>query len=141
MGISTRMPGFGALCTDRRWITIITAAACLAAGGVIALVERPAGAGVSCVDSAADSVTAHRIAKACGKRVEILAGRTETAQVFATPSGNYTYESPLKPVRVHRPDGSWVPADATLRRDADGTVSPVAAALPIVFSGGGTAPI
>src|SRR5579859_5353982 len=141
MGIDTRMPGFGAVRTNRGLVTIVTAAVCLIAGGVVVGVTVPAGAQVSCVDSAADAVTAHRVASACGKRVEALNGRTETAQVFANPSGDYTFESTLKPTRVHRPDGSWVAADATLRRNADGTVSPVAATLPITFSGGGTTPI
>jgi hypothetical protein len=51
-----------------------------------------------------------------------------------------TAEVTLKPTRVRRSDGKWVRADAELTRNPDGSVSPIAATLPIVFSGGGTGP-
>nr|BFE61779.1 LamG domain-containing protein [Dactylosporangium thailandense] len=113
--------------------------------GVVAAVVLPPVAAeaqaLSCVDTAGDDLAASAMAKACGRRVEVLGRRTETAQVFANPGGNYTFESTMKPARVKRSDGSWVKADATLTHAADGTVTPVAATLPITFSGGGTGPI
>jgi hypothetical protein len=113
--------------------------------GVVGAVALPPAAAQAqapaCVDTAADDAAASALAKACDRRVEVLTRRTETGQVFANPVGNYTFESTLKPARVKRADGSWVKADATLARAADGAVTPLASALPIAFSGGGTGPI
>ncbi|MFI5911659.1 LamG-like jellyroll fold domain-containing protein [Dactylosporangium sp. NPDC051541] len=95
----------------------------------------------SCVDTAGSDAAASALAKACDGRVEVLSRRTETAQVFANPGGNYTFVSTLKPARVKRADGSWVKTDASLVRAADGGVAPRASALAIAFSGGGTGPI
>src|SRR4051812_11248429 len=117
-------------------IGVLGAVTTVALPAVTAQAEAP-----SCVDTVADDAAASALAKACGRRVEVLARRTETAQVFANPAGNYTFESTLKPARVKRADGSWVKADATLARAAGGTVAPLASALPIAFSGGGTGPI
>jgi len=69
--------------------------------------------------------------------VENLAARSETAQVFANPDGSRTMQLSATPQRVHRADGSWVGADPTLRRNADGTWSAVAATVDVRFSGGG----
>jgi len=66
------------------------------------------------------------MAKRCGQRVEVLSGRSENTQVFANPDGTSTFTSTAVPARVHRPDGSWVPVDTTLRARPDGTVAPEA---------------
>lgn len=85
----------------------------------------------------ADEVT---LARRTGQRVEIAALRSETRQVFAQPDGTYVLEQNVRPVRV-RQAGRWVPVDTTLRQTADGTIAPVATAVGLAFSGGGTAPL
>ncbi|MGW2643019.1 hypothetical protein [Streptomyces sp. NPDC001348] len=65
---------------------------------------------------------------------------TETATTTANPSGTLSYQSDLLPVRVRKAH-RWVPVDATLTRNSDGTWSPKASAEPLAFSGGGAAPL
>ncbi|MGV9887272.1 hypothetical protein [Streptomyces sp. NPDC003395] len=65
---------------------------------------------------------------------------TETATVQANPSGTLTWTTSLLPQRV-RKNGTWVPVDATLQQNPDGSYSPKAAAEPLTFSGGGTTPL
>src|SRR5262245_11051321 len=60
-------------------------------------------------------------------RVEILGARTGYSKTFALPSGRLLLQSHMRLQRVRGADGSWPAPDATLRRGADGTVSPVAA--------------
>ena len=74
-------------------------------------------------------------------RVEVLAARTGYSETFALPNGRLLLQSHLRLQRVRGGDGSWRTPDATLRRGADGTVSPVAAVTPMSFSGGGTVPM
>ncbi|MBB5868279.1 hypothetical protein F4553_001658 [Allocatelliglobosispora scoriae] len=97
--------------------------------------------GTNCSTTAETELVAKRVAAACDHRVEVTAQRTETTLVYANPNGTMTAEAALKPQRVRRPDGSWVPTDATLTRASDGAVIPVASFLPIRFSGGGTGPL
>lgn len=92
------------------------------------------------VTSAADEASAMRAARAGGADVEVLSARTETATVYATTRGTLRLEQNLRPVRVRR-GAEWVAPDPTLHRGADGRVAPVAAAVPMTFSGGGTAPM
>ncbi|MGW2826597.1 hypothetical protein ACWC24_37315 [Streptomyces sp. NPDC001443] len=75
-----------------------------------------------------------------GNPVQIDALTTETATVQANPSGTLTWTTTLLPERV-RKNASWVPVDATLQQNADGSFSPAAASEPLVFSGGGTTPL
>ncbi|MET7423824.1 hypothetical protein [Dactylosporangium sp. NPDC005555] len=124
----------------QHWLGTMLIAA-MAAGTVAVLPAAPASAAVPCTETAQDAATARATAKRCQRRVEVLAERSETALVFANPSGTMTAEISLKAERARGADGRWVTADATLRRNTDGTVSPVAAALPVVFSGGGTGPV
>ncbi|MCF6472823.1 LamG domain-containing protein [Nonomuraea sp. MG754425] len=76
-------------------------------------------------------------AQRAGRPVEIESMRSETRQVFVNPDGTYTMESHVRPVRV-RKEGRWVPVDTTLRLRPDGAVEPVATAMDMTFSGGGT---
>ncbi|MEV6878391.1 LamG-like jellyroll fold domain-containing protein [Amycolatopsis sp. NPDC051128] len=88
-----------------------------------------------------DGSTAAMItALASGERVEVAEKTTETSQTFANPDGRMTLEQHVLPVRARR-GGGWVPVDRTLERDAAGAVSPRAAATPLEFSGGGSAPL
>ncbi|MYX44540.1 hypothetical protein GTW59_26280, partial [Streptomyces sp. SID89] len=91
-------------------------------------------------DQQASLAAAQREAADTGAPVQIDALTTETATARANPSGTVTWTTSLLPERVRKND-AWVPVDATLRRNADGSYSPEAAAEPLVFSGGGTAPL
>jgi hypothetical protein len=84
--------------------------------------------------------SAQKQAAASGEPVRVDALTTETATTTANPSGTVTYDSSVLPVRVRKAH-RWVPVDATLTRNADGTWSPTAAAEPLAFSGGGTSPL
>ncbi|MGQ4399431.1 LamG-like jellyroll fold domain-containing protein [Streptomyces hayashii] len=64
---------------------------------------------------------------------------TETSQVSANPDGTFTSITSLMPVRVHK-DGVWVPVDATLGRNPDGSWSPAAGPHGVTLSGGGSGP-
>lgn len=79
-------------------------------------------------------------ARATGRPVDITGDTTETRQVFANPNGTFSMHSTVRPVRVRR-NGAWVPVDATLRPNADGSLSPVASTVDTAFSGGGAAPL
>ncbi|ARP73820.1 hypothetical protein LK07_33235 [Streptomyces pluripotens] len=71
-------------------------------------------------------------------KVEALTSETDTVQ--ANPSGTVTWTTSLLPERVRKND-AWVPVDATLQQNGDGSYSPKAAAEPLTFSGGGNTPL
>lgn len=71
-----------------------------------------------------------------GHDVEVTSERSETAEVFAKPSGSLQAVEHLRPVRT-RVDGGWRDIDTTLRRRSDGFLAPAAASVGIAFSGGG----
>lgn len=54
-------------------------------------------------------------ARSSRQRVEVLDRRSEPEQVFANPDGAFSSTIASRPVRVRRPDGSWVRVDTTLR--------------------------
>ncbi|GAB1646762.1 carboxypeptidase regulatory-like domain-containing protein [Krasilnikovia sp. MM14-A1259] len=89
----------------------------------------------SCVAEQPDATAASRMTGVCHSRVEILAERTEYAQVFLNPDGTRTLEQGIEPVRVRRGSG-WVPVDTTLTATSAG-VGPRATVLPMTFSAGG----
>jgi RHS repeat-associated protein len=91
----------------------------------------------SAVSSAPDLVSAQMAARAQGSRVQVDALTSETSLTWANPDGTLTADIASEPVRVHRPDGSWVPVDSTLQV-AGGVVSPVASVLPVALSAGGS---
>ncbi|MEO6088532.1 MAG: LamG-like jellyroll fold domain-containing protein [Umezawaea sp.] len=79
------------------------------------------------------------MAKRCGAKVEISTLRSETEQTFAKPLGGFTTERSMEPRWARKPDGSWTGIDTGLRVSG-GVVSPVASALPVEFSAGGSGP-
>lgn len=81
---------------------------------------------------------AARLARASGRPAEVAAERTATSTVYALPSGTMREVITALPTRV-RQGRSWVRASTTLRRNAAGTLSPVATARPLTLSGGGIA--
>ncbi|MBM7858060.1 LamG-like jellyroll fold domain-containing protein [Lentzea nigeriaca] len=102
----------------------------------------PAGASAAapeCVDAQPTAHGAVEMAARCGRRVEILALRSESAQTFAKPSGGYTTEQSAEPRWARKADGSWTQIDTSLRL-AGAVVRPVATVLPVEFSPGGTGP-
>ncbi|MEO3804314.1 LamG-like jellyroll fold domain-containing protein [Nonomuraea sp. B1E8] len=80
------------------------------------------------------------MARRAGRPVEVASMRNETRQVFAQPDGRLTMEMHVRPVRVRKGD-RWVPVDTTLRLRPDGAVEPVATAVGLTFSGGGSGPL
>ncbi|WP_188898507.1 RHS repeat-associated core domain-containing protein [Microlunatus endophyticus] len=88
-----------------------------------------------------DLVSAAVTARASGKRVEVLADRSETSRTWANPDGTLSSEMTGGPVRFKdstatRTDG-WRDIDLTLQRNSDGTVSPKAAPAKVVLAGAG----
>src|ERR1043166_7987375 len=115
---------------------LVLAVALLAGVGGVQLVAAPASAAPGCAASATSEVTARSHAHSCGRQVEVLSRRTGTTRVLDNPDGTQTLEQHIDPQWVHRPDGSWVDVDTTLRRSGNAVV-PVATALPVSFSAGG----
>jgi hypothetical protein len=101
--------------------------------------DRPGaskGDGSQAGGAASGDALAVALAKARGKRVEVVSRRTEAGQVFAEPDGTFTAELSARPERVRAATG-WVTPDTTLRLLPDGTVRPVATSWSLAFSGGG----
>jgi hypothetical protein len=105
-----------------------------------ASIQPQAGAGARAV-TAPDEASALAAARARGRQVEALADRTAYSQTFANPTGTLTLDESIAPVRVQRPDGSWVPVDTTLRVAADGNLTPMASEVSLAFSEGGSGPL
>ena len=91
-------------------------------------------------NSAVTVEAAKEAAEAGGSNVEITSMRSESAEVYATPDGQFEAVQHLKPVRT-RIDGGWQAIDNTLAKRADGSVAPKAAAVGMAFSGGGSGPL
>ncbi|MFE9804602.1 LamG-like jellyroll fold domain-containing protein [Streptomyces goshikiensis] len=83
--------------------------------------------------------SARQEAAAGGHAVPVDELTTQTTTVTANPDGSFTSTTALQPVRVKK-DGGWVPVDATLARNADGSWSPGATPNGVVLSGGGSGP-
>jgi hypothetical protein len=80
-------------------------------------------------------------ARSTGKPVRVNTLTTSTSITVAEPHGGFAFQESVLPVRVRRGTG-WVPVNTSLRRNPDGTFSPVA--VPgdtVTFSGGGTRPL
>ncbi|MFI5548035.1 ricin-type beta-trefoil lectin domain protein [Streptomyces sp. NPDC051815] len=80
-------------------------------------------------------------AKSSGKPVAVEYLTTAHSQTFATPSGTLTTDTSPVPQRVKNAAGAWQAVDATLRANADGTVTPAAVPSRLSLSGGGTGPM
>ena len=73
-------------------------------------------------------------AKQTGDRVKIEDATTATAEFYATPDGKVVGKIAADAQRFAR-DGAWVPIDLTLRKQADGSVTPAAYPQEMRFSG------
>ncbi|WP_035849014.1 RICIN domain-containing protein [Kitasatospora azatica] len=89
---------------------------------------------------AGPSQRAKAAAKRTGKPVTIDELTTETSQTVANPDGTFTVTRHARPARVKK-NGKWTDVDATLSKNADGTLSPAATPSGVALSGGGTAPL
>ncbi|WP_238014583.1 LamG-like jellyroll fold domain-containing protein [Dactylosporangium sp. AC04546] len=85
-------------------------------------------------------VEAVAVARSSGRSIEIGAYRGERRDVWANPDGTFTENIHQQPVRTAK-NGKWVTPDATLVRNADGSLSPVAATFGLRLSGGGSGPL
>jgi len=74
-------------------------------------------------------------AKLCDGRVHIPGLTTETTTVDALPNGTYEATVSDGPARVRQADGTWVPVDLTLVKNADGSISPKAHPRGLRISG------
>jgi Concanavalin A-like lectin/glucanases superfamily len=115
--------------------------ALMAAAGMLAAVLPATVASTASPSAVDDPFQAASLARANGARVEALDLRTETSQTYANPDGTWTSDIFSTPQRVKDANGSWIAPDASLIRNADGSVSPKAATFGMAFSGGGDAPL
>ncbi|MCF3129504.1 LamG-like jellyroll fold domain-containing protein [Streptomyces olivochromogenes] len=92
------------------------------------------------VDTSDPLLAAQAQAVAEGASVPVDALTSETDTVTAEPDGSFTRTSSVLPVRV-RQDDNWVPVDATITANADGTYSPKATLSRVRLSGGGNGPL
>ena len=72
-----------------------------------------------------DVASALAAAKRAGKRVKVSGATTASSEMFATPDGKIAEVISAGTARFRR-NGSWVPVDLTLQRQADGSVAPAA---------------
>ncbi|MCZ4097129.1 FG-GAP-like repeat-containing protein [Streptomyces sp. H39-C1] len=79
-------------------------------------------------------------AASTGTATEVLSARTEISDQWANPDGTFSVKRYGAPIRLFRA-GAWVKTDPSLVFAADGGVVPKAAAVSVVFSGGGTGPL
>ncbi|MFB6632058.1 LamG domain-containing protein [Streptomyces sp. NPDC056362] len=75
------------------------------------------------------------VARASNKQIEVLGMRTARREIFAEPDGSFTAREYTDPIHTLR-NGTWVDIDRTLVRGPDGSVTPKATAVPLVFSDG-----
>lgn len=80
-------------------------------------------------------------AKSSGKPVVVEHLTTANSQTSVTPGGTLTTDTSPVPQRVKNASGTWQAVDATLRANADGTVTPAAVPSKLSLSGGGTGPM
>ena len=98
---------------------------------------EPTGSGLVRPDVVSATVTA----RASGQRVEVSSDRSATSRTWAEPRGGFSVEQAGGPVRFQdssapATDG-WRDIDVTLKRNADGSVSPTAVPGSVALSGGG----
>lgn len=115
---------------------VLALAAPHATSAPASLVNAVPAAATTATTAPLTSAEASARAVASGKPVLASAMTTSTREVMANPNGSFTMTTWPSPVRVER-HGNWVPLDATLRANADGTLSPAAVPGALTLSGGG----
>ncbi|MFF4043684.1 FG-GAP-like repeat-containing protein [Streptomyces sp. NPDC001816] len=81
--------------------------------------------------------TASAQAAATGRPVPVDQATTIDSTLTAQPDGTFTQRVSAEPERLKR-DGQWVPLDATLQRNGDGSYSPATSSSGLTLSGGGS---
>ncbi|HEX9542163.1 MAG TPA: hypothetical protein VGA04_28875 [Streptosporangiaceae bacterium] len=79
-------------------------------------------------------------AASSGRAVPVPGATTTTQTLAANPDGTLTLRQSTAPVRK-RVGGAWKALDATLRRDAGGSVSTAVTTSALRLSGGGSGPL
>ena len=115
------------LCCSIAMILVLALGVTTSPAGPPTAAAAPSAAGgkPACVADRPDRTSAALTARLCGGRVEVAGLQSETTRVYANPNGSFTAQVYRAPVRT-RQGNTWVPVDLTLRRGADGTVTPVA---------------
>src|SRR5215831_3389046 len=125
-----------------RVLVVVGLLGSMAAG--IAPAARAAGTPVSSAPSSAvhphGEAWAMAQARSSGRPVAVPKDETATDTVTANPDGTLTLTRASAPLRK-RSGGTWRNLDATLRRGADGKVSPAVTTSGLTLSGGGTGPM
>ena len=103
-------------------------------------VHTPATAPAAGVSQAQAETQAQAQAKKTGKSVPVANTETATSTLNANPNGTYTLTSAAQPVRA-LVNGTWQNLNATLKKNPDGTLSPILSSEPLSISGGGSAPL
>jgi hypothetical protein len=80
-------------------------------------------------------------AMATGKAVPVDALTTVDSATVANPDGSFTLTTTAQPTRMRDASGAWEDIDATLRWNADGSVSTRATPDSLTLSGGGGGPV
>lgn len=80
------------------------------------------------------------LARKSGKPVQVTGATTVDSTLAANPNGTFTVTQSNMPVRAYT-GGKWRSLDATLHRNADGSVSPAVTSAGLRLSGGGTDPL
>ncbi|WP_435132267.1 FG-GAP-like repeat-containing protein [Actinacidiphila sp. bgisy144] len=84
--------------------------------------------------------TASTQAVSTGQPVAVDAATEADSTVTAQPDGTFVQTVSSEPERLQR-DGAWIPLDATLQPNGDGTLSPVVSTTGLVLSDGGSGPL
>jgi RHS repeat-associated protein len=80
---------------------------------------------------------ARAVARASGKRVEVVEQRSASTTTFVNPTGTLTTEVSGGPIRV-RDGAGWKDVDLGLEPKADGRLGPKASAAAVSFGNGGS---
>lgn len=122
-----------------RAVLAMVSASGLVASALIGSTLAPTAAHAAPTRPSAD-VSALSQAEATGEPVPVPEDTDEYSTVTAMPDGSLQRVVSNVPERLRRGD-SWVPVDATLSRNADGTYSPAASSETLTLSGGGGNPL
>jgi len=126
-----------------RWAAAPVAAALLLAGlsyPAVADAAAPAGSAGAAASAADPIAVALAQAVRTGRPVTVAADTTQTSLLTANPDNTLTSTDTPLPVRVKQ-HGQWVPVNANLAKNADGSYSPTATPGGVRVSGGGKGPL
>ncbi|MDH6109607.1 hypothetical protein P3T36_000378 [Kitasatospora sp. MAP12-15] len=126
-----------------RALSALTALGLLTAGAAalpaMAQAATPVGSGAAS-PAAVGVQQALAQATSSGKAVQASAATTNSSTLTANPNGTLTLSQSLAPVRK-KVGGSWHNLDATLVKNADGSISPSVSTSALSLSGGGSGPL